>query len=145
MARVAFGANDAQTIRAVIDAERYNGPSMINAYSHCIAHGYDLKDGLTQQRLAVRSGHWPLFRYHPDLRETAEPALVLDSKDPDVPLEDYIYNETRYSLLRMMDPKRAATLLTSAKHTIQRSFLHYKEIADESAKEAAARAQGEKG
>jgi pyruvate-ferredoxin/flavodoxin oxidoreductase len=144
VARVAFGANDAQTIRAVIDAERYNGPSLIIAYSHCIAHGYDLKDGLTQQRLAVRSGHWPLLRYHPDLRETAEPALVLDSKDPDVPLEDYIYNETRYSLLRMMDPKRAATLLTSAKHTIQRSFLHYKEIADESAKEAAARAQGEK-
>ena len=87
VARVAMGANDQQTLRAFIDAEAYDGPSLIIAYSHCIAHGIEMSKGLEQQKLAVQSGYWPLYRYNPALPSQGKNPLILDSKDPTVPLE----------------------------------------------------------
>jgi pyruvate-ferredoxin/flavodoxin oxidoreductase len=114
VARVAMGADDVQTLRAIMEAEAYDGPSIVIAYSHCIAHGYDMKRGLDQQKLAVQSGHWPLYRYNPDLIEQGKNPLTIDSKAPSVPLDQYIYNETRYRMLRQSDPERARELLEQA-------------------------------
>jgi len=96
VARVALGANDTQLVKALIEAEKYDGPSLIIAYSHCIAHGINMKYGLKQQKLAVDSGYWPLFRFNPDAAKRGENPFRLDSKAPKIPLEDYVYNETRY-------------------------------------------------
>jgi pyruvate-ferredoxin/flavodoxin oxidoreductase len=114
VARVAMGGSDAQTIRAFREAEAYAGPSLIIAYSHCIAHGYDLRHGMDQQRAAVLSGHWPLFRYHPDLVREGRNPLQLDSKPPTLPLKKYTYNETRYTMLAHSDPEAAQHLLEEA-------------------------------
>ncbi len=95
VARVAFGANDRQTIQAFLEAEAYDGPSLIIAYSHCIAHGYDLLYGLEQQQAAVQSGYWPLFRYNPELDEAGQNPFKLDSRSPNLPLEKYMYREGR--------------------------------------------------
>src|SRR5207244_8715580 len=88
--RVAIGANDAQTVRTFLEAESFDGPSLIIAYSPCIAHGYDLRYGLQQQKKAVLSGHWPLFRYDPRLAGDGGQAFHLDSKAPSISLDDYI-------------------------------------------------------
>jgi pyruvate-ferredoxin/flavodoxin oxidoreductase len=114
VAQVAFGARDAQTLRAFQEAEAYDGPSLIIAYSHCIAHGYDLRHGMDQQKAAVQSGHWPLFRYHPTPARDGGPALQLDSKAPSLPLQEYAYNETRYTMLAHSDPEGARRLLERA-------------------------------
>jgi homodimeric pyruvate:ferredoxin (flavodoxin) oxidoreductase len=103
VARVAFGYNDMQTVKAFLEAEAYDGPSLIIAYCHCIAHGYDLVHGLDQQKAAVQSGYWPLFRYNPELLKQGKNPLQLDSKAPTLPLDKYIYNETRYSMLHFLD------------------------------------------
>src|SRR3990172_6211678 len=95
VAQVAMGGNDSQTIKAFREAEAYQGPSLIIAYSHCIAHGYDMRYGMNQQKAAVLSGHWPLFRYNPDLLKEGKHPLELDSKAPSLPLKKYIYNERR--------------------------------------------------
>jgi pyruvate-ferredoxin/flavodoxin oxidoreductase len=97
-ARIAMGANDQQTLRAFIDAEAYDGPSLIIAYSHCIAHGIDMVKGLEQQKLAMQSGHWPLYRYNPTLLDEGKNPFTLDSREPTIPLEQYAYNETRYKM-----------------------------------------------
>ena len=94
-----WARNDAQTIKAFLEAEAYDGPSLIIAYSHCIAHGYRHGQGLEQQKLAVQSGYWPLFRYNPALVEEGKNPLQLDSKPPTLPLQKYAYNETRYTML----------------------------------------------
>ncbi len=107
VARVAFGASDMQTVKAFLEAEAYDGPSLIIAYSHCIAHGYDLVHGLDQQKAAVQTGYWPLFRYNPDLIKQGKNPLQLESKAPALPLEKYIYNETRYSMLIRSKPEEA--------------------------------------
>ena len=107
VAQVAMGANPQQTLLAMREAEEYNGPSLILAYSHCIAHGYDLKDGLRQQKLAVASGYWPLVRYNPALRSAGQKPFVLDSPRPTIPLRDYAYNENRYRVLRKENPEDA--------------------------------------
>ena len=99
VARVAMGYSDVQTLKAIQEAEAYDGPALIIAYSHCINHGIDMKRGLEQQKLAVQSGAWPLFRYNPDLILDGKNPLTLDSKDPTVPVKDYAYNETRYRML----------------------------------------------
>ena len=117
VAKVAFGANDTQTIKAFIEAEAYDGPSLIIAYSHCIAHGFDMIHGLDQQKAAVQSGHWPLFRYNPALAEQGKNPLQLDSRAPSLPLEKYIYNETRYSMLKHSQPEDAKQLLDAAQET----------------------------
>ncbi len=125
VARVAMGANDTQTLRAIIEAEQYPGPSLIICYAHCIAHGYNLKYGLAQQKLAVDSGHWPLFRYNPALAEKGENPFKLDSKPPKIPLKDYIYNETRYKMLTKVDPERAERLAQDAQENVHRTWKHY--------------------
>ncbi len=121
VARVAFGANDAQTIKAFLEAEAYDGPSIIIAYSHCIAHGYDLKYGLEQQQAAVNSGHWPLYRYNPDQSNGDNP-FHLDSKPPSIPLTDYVYREGRYQMLTQSHPDAAAHLLEQAKDDIRKRW-----------------------
>ena len=104
VAHVAMGSSDMQTLKAFLEAEAWNGPSLIIAYSHCIAHGYDMKHGLDQQKLAVQSGYWPLFRYNPALADEGKNPFLLDSRAPAIPLQKYIYNETRYSMLVQSDP-----------------------------------------
>lgn len=126
VARVAMGANDSQTVKAFVEAERYRGPSLIIAYSHCIAHGYDLKHGLRQQKLAVESGYWPLFRFHPD--GNGESGLQLDSKAPKIPLADYVYNETRYKMLTKTDPVTARRLLERAQAEVNERWKWYEHV-----------------
>ncbi len=119
VARVAFGAKDAQTIRAFLEAEAYDGPSLIIAYSNCIAHGYDMKYGLEQQQAAVDSGHWPLYRYNPDLALEGKNPFQLDSRPPKLPLEQYIYREGRYRILQQSNPVAAERLLNLAKADVE--------------------------
>jgi pyruvate-ferredoxin/flavodoxin oxidoreductase len=140
VARVAMGSSDMQTLKAFNEAEAYDGPSLILAYSHCIAHGYDLVHGLDQQKLAVQSGHWPLFRYNP----AAAPGLanfVLDSRAPSVPLEAYIYNETRYTMLRQSNPEEAKILLGEAQQDVNDRWKRYEALAQEFSAAAAAATQ----
>mgnify|MGYP001823005227 FL=1 len=125
VAQVAMGANPQQTLLAMREAEEYNGPSLILAYSHCIAHGYDLKDGLRQQQLAVASGYWPLIRYNPALRAAGKKPFVLDSPRPTIALRDYAYNENRYRILLKSDPDEAARLMQMAQEAVNRKWTTY--------------------
>jgi pyruvate-ferredoxin/flavodoxin oxidoreductase len=129
VARVAMGGGDAQTLRAFREAEAFDGPSLIIAYSHCIAHGYDLRHGMEQQKAAVLSGHWPLFRYHPDRAREGQHPLELDSKAPSLPLERYAHNEGRYSMLAHSDPETARRLLDAAEHDARERFRLYEHLA----------------
>ncbi|WP_449243115.1 4Fe-4S dicluster domain-containing protein, partial [Desulfovibrio sp.] len=115
VARVALGASDAQVVKAFREAEAYDGPSLIIAYAHCIAHGIDLKNGLEQQKKAVASGHWITLRYDPDLRREGKNPLTLDSREPSLPLEEYIYGENRYRILQRSNPAEAERLLERVK------------------------------
>jgi pyruvate-ferredoxin/flavodoxin oxidoreductase len=130
VAHVALGANDTQTVRAFLEAESYHGPSLIIGYAHCIAHGIDIKDGLSQQRKAVASGHWPLFRFDPRLAsdDSAFP-LTLDSKGPAIPFTEYAYAEGRYKALKTIDPEAAARLATEAEHDIETRWKLYQTLA----------------
>ncbi len=125
VARVAMGASDMQTVKAFLEAEAYDGPSLIVAYSHCIAHGYDMAHGLDQQKGAVQSGYWPLFRYNPALAKTGKNPLQLDSKAPSIPLEKYAYNETRYTMLVKSDPDAAKKLLVLAQEDVKNRWRLY--------------------
>jgi pyruvate-ferredoxin/flavodoxin oxidoreductase len=125
VARVAMGAGDMQTLKAFNEAESYNGPSIIIAYAHCIAHGIDMNHGLTQQKLAVQSGHWPLFRFDPRRAAEGKNPMQLDSKPPSVPLEDYLYNETRYTMLRQSHPDEARKLLEEAREDVAARWKMY--------------------
>jgi pyruvate-ferredoxin/flavodoxin oxidoreductase len=129
VARVAMGGSDAQTLRAFREAEAYPGPSLLIAYSHCIAHGYDLRHGMDQQKAAVLSGYWPLFRYNPDLAREGRPALELDSKAPSLPLQKYAYNETRYTMLAHSDPEPARRLLEQAQEDVLARWRLYEQWA----------------
>ena len=129
VARIAFGAKDAQTVKALIEAEAYPGTSLVIAYSHCIAHGYDLSSGLEQQKLAVDSGHWPLFRFDPRRTERGEPALQLDSGEPKVSLETYMRNESRYRMVEQAQPARFKMLVEAAKADIRDRYALYAELA----------------
>jgi pyruvate-ferredoxin/flavodoxin oxidoreductase len=131
VARVAMGANDQQTLHAFLEAEAYDGPSLIIAYSHCIAQGIDMRKGLDQQKLAVQSGYWPLYRCNPARAEQGKNPLILDSKEPTIPLEQYAYNETRYRMLLQSDEKRAEELMQLAKHDVQARWQQYRELAEE--------------
>jgi len=114
VAHVAMGASDLQTVKAFIEAEHYDGPSIIVAYSHCIAHGYDLKFGMRQQKLAADSGIWPLYRFNPELTAQGKNPLHLDSKAPKIPVKDFMYNETRFKMVTKMNPKDAKIFLDRA-------------------------------
>ena len=129
VARVAMGANDQQTLKAFIEAEAYDGPSLIVAYSHCIAHGIDMRRGLDQQKLAVQSGYWQLYRYNPLLAEEGKNPLTIDAKAPTIPLEDFAYNETRYRMLLQSSETRADTLMQLAKEDVKRRWDHYQQLA----------------
>jgi pyruvate-ferredoxin/flavodoxin oxidoreductase len=129
VARVAMGGSDAQTLKAFREAEAYPGPSLIIAYSHCIAHGYDLRHGIDQQKAAVQSGHWPLFRYNPELAKEAQQALQLDSKAPSLPLKTYAYNETRYTMLAHSNPAAAKRLLDEAQEDVRARWRFYEHLA----------------
>jgi pyruvate-ferredoxin/flavodoxin oxidoreductase len=130
VARIAFGADDAQTIKAFMEAEAYDGPSLILAYSHCIAHGYDMRYGLEQQAAAVKSGHWPLYRYHPERATEGANPFQLDSKAPSMPLEEYIYREGRYRMLTQSHPDTAARLLKLAESDVQKRWEVYARLAN---------------
>jgi pyruvate-ferredoxin/flavodoxin oxidoreductase len=125
VARVAMGANDAQTLKALLEAEAFDGPSLVIAYSHCIAHGYNLRYGLEQQKRAVLSGHWPLFRFDP------RTGVTLDSKPPSLPLEDYLYQEARYRMLTQSQPDEARRLLELARTDVQARWRQYEQLAAE--------------
>ena len=129
VARIAFGAKDNQTIRAFLEAESFDGPSLIIAYAHCIAHGYDMVHGLRQQDAAVKSGYWPLFRYDPRLRGEGRNPFQLDSRAPNLPLEEYVYKEGRYRMLQQKDPQGAADLLALAKADVQERWATYERLA----------------
>jgi len=130
VAKIAVGADPMQAIKAFIEAEAYDGPSIILAYSHCIAHGYNLVKGNDEQKKAVASGHWPLFRYNPDLCEQGKNPLTLDSKEPSIKLEDYIYNENRYNVLRKTNPERAKMLLEKAQKLVTEHYALYKYLSE---------------
>jgi pyruvate-ferredoxin/flavodoxin oxidoreductase len=132
--RIAFGANDRQTVRAIMEAEAYDGPSLIIAYSSCIAHGYDLLYSLEQQQAAVDSGHWPLFRYNPELAQQGKNPFALDSRKPRIPLEKYIYREGRYRMLTKSNPEAAERLLELAKADVASRWKKYEELAAQNGK-----------
>ena len=129
VAKIAMGASDQQTLRAFLEADAYDGPSLIIAYSHCIAHGYDLVNGLTQQKLAVQSGFWPLFRYNPDLADEGKNPLIIDSKKPTISFSEYAYNETRYRMLLQSDEKRAEALMKLAEDDVEGRWELYQHMA----------------
>ncbi|MCB0070334.1 MAG: pyruvate:ferredoxin (flavodoxin) oxidoreductase [Caldilineaceae bacterium] len=129
VAQVAMSANPVQLLRAMNEAEAYNGPSLIIAYSHCIAHGINMAKGLDQQRLAVESGYWPLWRYDPRLELEEKNPLQLDSKAPRIPLKDYAYNENRFRMLNQTNPAAAEALLKEAQEFVWKRWRHYEELA----------------
>ena len=118
VAKIAMGGSDSHTIKAFIEAESYDGPSIIIAYSHCIAHGYDMVHGMDQQKAAVQSGYWPLFRYDPRLSTQGKNPFQLDSRPPTIKLKDYVYNETRYTMLAKSNPDEAHRLLDLAQQDV---------------------------
>ena len=126
---MAMGANDMQAVKAFREAEAWDGPSVIIAYSHCIAHGYDMKHGLDQQKLAVQSGYWPLFRYDPALARAGRNPFQLDSRAPAIALDQYIYKETRYTMLVNSDPAAAANLLGQAQQDVHDRWRMYEYMA----------------
>jgi len=127
--RVAMGSNPQQTLQAFREAEEYNGPSLILAYSHCIAHGYDMRDGLTQQDLAVASGHWPLMRFNPELREVGTNPFVLDSPRPRINFKEYAYNEMRYKSLITSNSEEAEQLINLAQESLNLRWDTYEKLA----------------
>ena len=129
IARVAMGADDIQTIKAFLEAEAYDGPSIIIAYCHCINHGFDLVHGMEQQKKAVLSGYWPLIRYNPNLAKDNKNPLQIDSKAPSLPLDQYIYNETRYSMLKLSNPEQAQKLLALAEEDVAVRWKLYQHLA----------------
>ena len=131
VAGVAMGANDMQTIRAFMEAEAYDGPSLIIAYSHCIAHGINMTTGMTNQKAAVECGHWPLYRYNPMLAREGKNPLRLDSKPPKIKFEDYAYTEARYKMLTKSNPGEAKRLMALAEEDARRRYGIFEEIARE--------------
>ena len=129
VAQVAMGANPQQTLQAFREAEAYPGPSILLAYSHCIAHGFDIRFGMKQQDLATASGYWPLFRYNPAMRDVGETPFRLDSPRPTVLFKDYAYNELRYQSLARTRPEEAAQLLKQAQLDVDAKYRIYEEFA----------------
>ena len=137
VARVAMGADPEQTLKAFREAEAYDGPSLILAYSHCIAHGIDMKKGLDQQYLAVNSGHWPLMRYNPVLRMAGKNPFLLDSPRPRFPLRTYHENELRFRMLKASDPEAAERMLEFGQAQVARRWRDYEDMSVRGADEFA--------
>jgi pyruvate-ferredoxin/flavodoxin oxidoreductase len=129
VARVAMGADPQQTLRAFREAEAFDGPSLLIAYSHCIAHGIEMRDGLAQQYRAVASGYWPLLRYDPVRRAAGANPFLLDSPRPRIALADYTRRELRYSMLARSDPVEAERLAALAQAAVDQRWDTYEEMA----------------
>jgi pyruvate-ferredoxin/flavodoxin oxidoreductase len=127
--RIALGANDNHTLKTLLEAEAYEGPSLILAYSPCIAHGYSLADQLQHQKMAVSSGYWPLLRYNPDQAAAGKNPLSLDSKDPSIPVKEYIYTENRFRQLLKSDPEAANGYADQLQASVDEQWAHYKTLA----------------
>ena len=130
VAQVSIGANDAQVIKAMTEANSYDGPSLIIAYCHCISHGYNLINGPAQQKAAVDSGYWPLYRYDPRKIAAGENPFKLDSKDPKIPVIEYMKVENRFKMLQMLNPERAAELDANAQKFVDARWAKYKYLAE---------------
>jgi len=129
VARVAMGANDLHTVKAFLEAEAYDGPSLIIAYSHCIAHGINMAKGMDNQKAAVESGHWPLYRYNPALTAQGQNPFKLDSKAPKIKFEDYAYKEIRFKMLTKSSPDEAKRLLKLAQEDVTVRWKYYEQLA----------------
>ncbi len=129
VAKIAMGANDTHTLRAILEAEAYEGPSLIIAYSHCIAHGINMETAMQNQKAAVDTGYWPLYRYNPDLAVDGKNPFLLDSKGLKIPLKDYVYMETRYKMLTKTHPEIAADLLIKAQKDVVDRWKQYEKMA----------------
>jgi pyruvate-ferredoxin/flavodoxin oxidoreductase len=130
VARVAFGAKDAQTVKALLEADAYDGPSIVIAYSHCIAHGYELSEGLEQQKLAVESGYWPIYRYDPRRRLQGENPLMMDCSAPKADIGRFMANETRFRVVQQQNPARYKDLLADAQKEAAYRFSTYEQMAN---------------
>ena len=130
VARISMGYNRNQTIKAFLEAESYDGPSIIIAYSNCIAHGINMSHGMDHQKAAVTSGVWPLFRYDPRLKDEGKNAFQLDSKEPSTSLEDYMYKQIRFRSLKQSQPETAANLLEKAQKQVEEQWKIYKKLAE---------------
>ena len=129
VAQVALGGSPEQTIQAMRDAEAYDGPSLIMAYSHCIAHGFDMRDGMKQQHRAVASGYWPLFRFDPAMRQAEMNPFRLDSTRPRIAVENFVYQENRYRLITRTRPDDAPMLLREAQAVVDERYRVYEDMA----------------
>jgi len=137
VAKVAMGANDAQTVKAFLEAEAYDGPSLIIAYSHCIAHGINMENGMKNQKAAVDSGHWQLYRYNPELTAEGKNPFKLESKGLKIPLKDYTYLETRYKMLTKTHPDIAEKLMNEAQKDVEVKVKMYEAMASQNPGEKA--------
>lgn len=129
VARIAMGSSMNQTVKAFNEADAYHGPSLIIAYSHCIAHGIDMSRGLDEQKMAIDSGAWVLCRYNPELRAEGKNPLILDSKEPKEDIADYMYNELRFRALKQTNPEKALVYLEQAREDAKRRYQLYKNLA----------------
>ena len=129
VARIAMGSSDLQTLKAFTEAEAFDGPSLIIAYSHCIAHGLNITKGMHNQKLAVETGYWPLFRYNPTLMTKGENPFTLDSKPPRYPLKEFTQLETRFKMLEQSNPERAAQLALLAQEDVDTRWKTYEYLA----------------
>ena len=129
VARVAMGAKMPQTVQAFVEAEAYPGPSLIIAYSHCIAHGYDMAHGAVQQKLAVESGVWPLYRFDPRRTEKGEPPMHLDYNAPKARVSEYMRNEARFRVVERAAPERFKEFLKQAQTAAQQRYAVYQQLA----------------
>jgi pyruvate-ferredoxin/flavodoxin oxidoreductase len=124
-----MGANDTHTVRTFLEAEAYEGPSLIIAYSHCIAHGINMGTAMNNQKAAVDSGHWQLYRYNPDLSAEGKNPFKLESKGLKIPLKEYAYMETRYKMLTKSHPEEAARLMEEAQKDVVEKWKTYEQLA----------------
>jgi pyruvate-ferredoxin/flavodoxin oxidoreductase len=129
VARIALGASDVQTVKALLEADAWPGVSLIIAYSTCIAHGFDMSQSMTQQKLAVQTGHWPLYRYRPGVDSDAQP-FQLDSADPSLPYADFARSEARFSMLARANPERSRELVDLAQQDVDSRWQYYRQLAD---------------
>jgi pyruvate-ferredoxin/flavodoxin oxidoreductase len=128
VARVAYGGKDTQTLNAFLEAEAHPGPSLIIAFSPCIAHGVDMSFNHRQQDMAVKSGHWPLFRFNPENIARGKPPLKLDSKAPSMPYKDYVQTETRFNMLWHTHPEVAEALVEEEQKFVNHRYNFYKQL-----------------
>ncbi|MFQ5453335.1 MAG: thiamine pyrophosphate-dependent enzyme, partial [Candidatus Zixiibacteriota bacterium] len=128
VAQVAYGASQNQTIKAMVEAEKYNGPSLVISYSHCIAHGIDMSLGLSEEEKAVKCGHWLLYRFNPDLIDQGKNPLQIDSKAPSISYKDYAYSENRFRLLLTKDPTKAGILINQGQADCDRRWKLYSQM-----------------